>query len=50
MDFEQEQLTKLAAERMRLRMRLSLVEQEIRDRSLHFYVGQDGLIEVSHFH
>lgn len=50
MEFEQEKLTKLAAERMRLKMRLSLVEQEIRDRSFHFYVGQDGLIEVSHFH
>ena len=31
MEFEQEKLTKLAAERMRLRVRLSLVEQEIRN-------------------
>ena len=50
MEFEQEQLTKLAAERMRLKVRLSLVEQQIRDCSLHFYVDQDGLVEVSHFH
>ena len=50
MEFEQEQLTKLAAERMRLKVRLGLVEQEIRDSSFHFYLGQDGLVEVSHFH
>jgi DNA polymerase III sliding clamp (beta) subunit (PCNA family) len=50
MEFEQEKLTKLAAERMRLKVRLELVEREIRDCSFHFYVGQDGLIEVSHFH
>jgi hypothetical protein len=50
MEFEHEKLTKLADERMRLKVRLSLVEQEIRNRSFHFYVGQDGLIEVSHFH
>ena len=50
MEFEHENLTKLADERMRLKVRLSLVEQEIRNRSFHFYVGQDGLIEVSHFH
>jgi hypothetical protein len=50
MEFEHENLTKLAAERMRLKVRLSLVEQEIRNCSFHFYVGQDGLIEVSHFH
>ena len=50
MEFEQEKLTKLAAERMRLKVRLSLVEQEIRNRSFHFYVGKDGLVETSHFH
>ena len=50
MEFEQEKLTKLAAERMRLKVRLSLVEQEIRNRSFHFYLNQDGLVEVSHFH
>ena len=50
MEFEQEKLTKLAAERMRLRVRLSLVEQEIRNCSFHFYLNQDGLFEVSHFH
>ena len=50
MEFEHENLTKLAAERMRLKVRLSFLEKEIRNRSFHFYVGQDGLIEVSHFH
>lgn len=50
MEFEQKKLTKLAAERMRLKVRLALVEQEIRGCSFHFYVGQDGLVEVSHFH
>ena len=50
MEFEHENLTKLADERMRLKVRLSFLEKEIRNRSFHFYVGRDGLIEVSHFH
>ena len=45
MEFEHEQLTQLATERMRLKMRLGLVEQEIRSHSKHFYVGEDGLVE-----
>ncbi len=46
MEFEHEQLTQLATERMRLKMRLELVEQEIGNQSKHFYVGEDGLVEV----
>ena len=46
MDFEHEQLMQLATERIRLKMRLGLVEQEIGNRSKHFYVGEDGLVEV----
>ena len=46
MEFEQEQLTQLATDRMRLKMRLELVEQEIGNHSRHFYVGEDGLVEV----
>ena len=46
MEFEHEQLTQLATERMRLKMRLGLVEQEIGNHSKHFYVGEDGLVEV----
>ena len=45
-EFEHEQLTQLATERMRLKVRLALVEQEIGNRSKHFYVGEDGLVEV----
>ena len=47
MDFEHEQLMQLATERIRLKMRLGLVEQEIGNRSKHFYVGEDGLVEVN---
>ena len=46
MEFEHEQLMQLATERMRLKMRLGQVEQEIGNRSRHFYVGEDGLVEV----
>ena len=46
MEFEHEQLTQLATERMRLKVRLGLVEQEIGNHSRHFYVGEDGLVEV----
>ena len=46
MEFEHEQLTQLATERMRLKVRLGLVEQEIENHSRHFYVGEDGLVEV----
>ena len=46
-EFEHEQLMQLATERMRLKMRLGLVEQEIRNHSKHFYVGEDGLVEVN---
>ena len=47
MDFEHEQLMQLATERMRLKVRLGLVEQEIGNHSKHFYVGEDGLVEVN---
>jgi hypothetical protein len=47
MEFEHEQLTQLATERMRLKVRLGLVEQEIGNRSKRFYVGEDGLVEVN---
>ena len=47
MEFESEELSRLAAERLRLKVRLDLVEQEIRSRSQHFYVGADGLLEVN---
>ena len=46
-EFEHEQLTQLANDRMRLKMRLGLVEQEIGKQSKHFYVGEDGLVEVN---
>jgi hypothetical protein len=45
-EFEHEQLMQLSTDRMRLKMRLELVEQEIGNRSRHFYVGEDGLVEV----
>ena len=47
MEFESEELSRLSAERLRLKVRLDLVEQEIRSRSQHFYVGADGLLEVN---
>ena len=47
MEFEAEELSRLSAERLRLKVRLDLVEQEIRCRSQHFYVGADGLLEVN---
>ena len=47
MEFEAEELSRLSAERLRLKVRLDLVEQEIRSRSQHFYVGADGLLEVN---
>ena len=47
MELESEELSRLSAERMRLKVRLDLVEQEIRSRSKHFYVGGDGLLEVN---
>ena len=45
-EFEHEQLMQLSTDRMRLKMRLELVEQEIGNQSKHFYVGEDGLVEV----
>ena len=47
MEFESEELSRLSAERLRLKVRLDLVEQEIRSRSQHFYVGVDGRLEVN---
>ena len=47
MEFESEELSRLSSERLRLKVRLDLVEQEIRSRSQHFYVGADGLLEVN---
>jgi len=47
MEFEAEELSRLSAERLRLKVRLDLIEAEIRSRSNHFYVGADGHLEVN---
>ena len=46
-EFEAEELSRLSVERLRLKVRLDLIEAQIRSRSKHFYVGADCLLEVN---